>query len=144
MRIERIVVGIDGSSNSDRAASVAADLAELAGAEVIAVHAMGLLEDLPDPGETLVDHRAHLRQTFETTWTALIHRTGIRLRCELRDGDPVDAILAVAEECDADVIVMGTSGHGALPEQSLGSTSAQVAATTRRPMLLVPDTPESD
>lgn len=144
MQIRRIVVGVDGSRNSDRAASVAADIAELAGAEIVAVHAVGLLEGLPGADEDRAAHRAELRHRLETTWTETARRTGIRVRSELHDGNPIATLLTAAEATGADLMVVGRHGHRAFPEQVLGSTSAAVAATAHCPVLVIPDEPSAD
>lgn len=144
MQIRRIIVGVDGSRNSDRAASVAGDIAELSGAEIIAVHAVGLLEGRPGPGEVQVDHRAALRHLLETRWTETARRTGVRVRCSLHDGDAISTLLSAADDAGADLIVVGRHGHRAFPDQVLGSTSAAVAATARCPVLVIPDDPASD
>lgn len=144
MQIRRIVVGVDGSRNSDRAASVAGDIAELSGAEIVAVHAVGLLEGRPGPDEDRTDHRAALRQRLDTRWTETARRTGVRLRCELHDGDAISTLLTAAADAGADLIVVGRHGHRAFPEQVLGSTSAAVAATAHCPVLVIPDDPASD
>lgn len=139
MKIDRIVVGIDGSQNSDRAAEVAADLAELSGAEIIAVHAIGLLEDLTKAGLAPAERRLEVLRQLETGWTDPLRRTGIPVRCEIRDGHPVDALLSVIDEVEADLLVVGSRGLSTFPTQLLGSTSAQVARLTPCPMVLVPD-----
>lgn len=144
MQIRRIVVGVDGSRNSDRAASVAGDLAQATGAEIIAVHAVGMLEGRPGPGEDRLGHRAALRHELETRWIETARRTGTRVRGELRDGDAVGSLLGAAAEAGADLVVVGRHGHRAFPEQVLGSTSAAVAATSAVPVLVVPDDPASD
>jgi nucleotide-binding universal stress UspA family protein len=144
MWIRRIVVGVDGSRNSDRAASVAGDLAQLTGAEIIAVHSVGLLEGRPASGEDRVDHRNALRQALETTWTETARRTGTRVRCELHDGDAISTLLRAAADAGADLIVVGRHGHRQFPEQVLGSTSAAVAATAHCPVLVIPDDPVAD
>ncbi len=144
MQIRKIVVGVDGSRNSDRAASVAGDIAELAGAEIIAVHAVGLLEGRPGPGEQRADRRQAIRHELETQWTTPARRTGTLVRCELLDGDAIAAVLTTAGEADADLIVVGRHGHRSFPEQVLGSTSAAIAATARCPVLVIPDDPASD
>ena len=46
---------------------------------------------------------------------------------ELRDGNPVQVLLAVADEVDADLIVVGSRGFGGFPTLLLGSTSTQLA-----------------
>ena len=144
MQLRTIAVGVDGSRNSDRAASVAADLAELTGAQIIAVHALGLLEGTPEVGDTLIERRLAVRDELNTTWTEVLRRTGIKVRCVLRDGNPVMALLAVAEETGADLVVVGRRGHGSIAEQVLGSTSAAVANGSACPVLVVPDEPASD
>ncbi len=47
-------------------------------------------------------------------------------------------VLAVAEEEDADLVVLGSRGLGGYPEQLLGSTSTQVAQRSTRPVTIVP------
>jgi nucleotide-binding universal stress UspA family protein len=144
VQIRKILVGVDGSRNSDRAASVAGDLAQLAGAEILAIHVAGLLEGAPGPEETRVEHRRALVHELETRWTEVLRRTGTRVRCELHDGSAATAMLAVAEEHQPDLIVVGRHGHRSFPDQVLGSTSAAIAATARCPVLVVPDEAASD
>lgn len=139
MTLDRIVVGLDGSANSDRAAQLAGDLAELSGAEVLVVHATGLLEGLPAEGETRDDRRQRLQRLLETSWSAFVHRPGVDVRCELHDGHPVDVTLAAIERFGADLVVVGSRGVGDAPSHLLGSTSAQLARDTPCPILIVPD-----
>jgi nucleotide-binding universal stress UspA family protein len=139
MRLQRIVVGVDGSTNSLAAVEWAAGFAEMTGTEVVAVHALGLLEHLHGPEPiSAQSHREEIRRRFDTAWCAPLNRAGIRCRQELRDGSPVGVLLSVAEEEDADLIVVGSRGLGGYPEQLLGSTSTQVAQNTSRPVTIVP------
>lgn len=140
MTLARIVVGLDGSANSDRAAVLAGDLAELSGAGVLAVHATGLLEGLPGEGETRHEHRERMQRMLDTEWSASLHRPGVDVRCELHDGHPVDVTLAAIERFDADLVVVGSRGIGDAPSHLLGSTSAQLARQTPCPILIVPAT----
>jgi nucleotide-binding universal stress UspA family protein len=48
------------------------------------------------------------------------------------------AILRVADEVDAEVIVVGTHGDTAVDDGLLGSVATALAHHTRRPLLLVP------
>lgn len=139
MKLDRIVVAVDGSDNSLAAVDWAANLADATGAEVVAVHALGLLErmdaDEPVPAQP---HRDEIRRRFETTWCAPLDRAGVRWRHLVRDGNPVSVVLAVAEEEHADLVVLGSRGLGGYPELLLGSTSTQVAQRSPRPVTIVP------
>ncbi|CAN5432690.1 hypothetical protein BH10ACT1_BH10ACT1_22730 [soil metagenome] len=139
MRLDRIVVGIDGSANSDRAADVAATLADLSGARVLAVHSTGLLEAMPSEGTTAAERRSELRHHLEHEWTDVLRHPDIDVRCELREAAPVDGLLAAISEFDADLVIVGCRGVGVVPTQLLGSTSAQLAIVTPCPILIVPD-----
>lgn len=139
MRLDRIVVGVDGSPNSDRAADVAATLADLSGARVLAVHSAGLLEGRAADGSTAVDRRAELRRLLEHEWTDVLRHPDITLRCELRESAPVAGLLAAIADFDADLVIVGCRGTSIVPTQLLGSTSAQLAVVTPCPILIVPD-----
>jgi nucleotide-binding universal stress UspA family protein len=135
VKLETILVAVDGSANSAAAVEWAAQLAYVAGATVVAVHARGLLESVRAGEE---DPREAVQQDFENEWCAPLDARAIRTRRVLRDGDPVSVILAVAEEADADLIVLGSRGVGVYPEQLLGSTSTQVAQRATRPVTIIP------
>jgi len=139
MGLNRIVVGIDGSENSARAAAWAAALAAVVGAEVIAVHAAGLLAHLA-PGVTVpaATHKEELRHVFEETWCAPLNDAGVCYRTRLEDGPPTMAVLRVADDQDADLVVLGTRGMGGAPGLLLGSTSHQVVQLAQRPVVVVP------
>ncbi len=53
-------------------------------------------------------------------------------------GHPVPQILKTADELDADLIVMGTHGKGALEYTFLGSTAEKVLRKSKRPVFVVP------
>ncbi len=139
MKLERIVVGLDGSSNSARAADLAATLAQLTGAGIVAVHAVGLLEDLAGEGRTPNERRVEVRHQLESVWSKPLHRAGIEVCCEARDGHPCDVLLAMTDEVDADLLIVGRRGAGSFAERVLGSTSAQLSTAATCPLVIVPD-----
>jgi nucleotide-binding universal stress UspA family protein len=139
MTVERIVVGVDGSDNSRVALAWAADLAGALDAEVIAVHAFGLLESVAaEPGTTTEDRRRQIEHRFTTDWSAVLDEKGVRADRRVCDGDPVSVLLRVADETDADLVVVGSRGLGGHPELLLGSTSSHVAQQCRRPVVIIP------
>jgi nucleotide-binding universal stress UspA family protein len=139
MIIERIVVGVDGSENSRRALSWAVELALELDAEVVAVHAVGLLERFGEVADGTGTYSGP-RHEFDTEWCEPLETPGVRSVRLLRDGNPVSVLLSVADEHDADLIVVGGRGVGGFPELLLGSTSTQVAQHATRPVTIIPAT----
>lgn len=130
--ISLILVGVDGSANSTRALTWAARLAAHVGAELLAVHAVGLLDQLtPD----------QVREDFETEWCAPLDAGDVRSRRELVDGPPAMALLRTAEEQSVDLIVIGSRGVGGFPELRLGSTSLHVVQHATVPVTVIPHVP---
>lgn len=129
MKLDRILVAIDGSADSLAAVEWAAGLAALAGAEVVAVHAVGLLEQARSD---------ELRRTLAGEWCAPLSAAGIRTREVLRDGSAVPVILATADEEEVDLLVLGSRGVGNSPAQVLGSTSTRVSQQANQPVVIVP------
>ena len=141
MKIDCIVVGVDGSPNACRAVQWAAGLAARTGARVVAVHALGLLFHGEDgevrPAQPM---RAEIQQKLEREWCAPLVAAGVTYEGRAIDGSPVMVLLSVADEVDADLVVVGSRGLGGFPELLLGSTSTQVAQLARRPVTIVPPT----
>jgi nucleotide-binding universal stress UspA family protein len=137
--IGRIVAGVDGSDNSRRALDWAIVVAQRFGAELVAVHAVGLLSDLgegsPVPSHSHLDE---LRLKFERDWCAALGASTVAHRLLLRDGPPVPVLVGTAENESADLIVVGSRGVGGFPELLLGSTSHHVVERANRPVLVVP------
>jgi nucleotide-binding universal stress UspA family protein len=136
----RILVGVDGSVHAEGALRWATDLGAALGAEVIAVHALGMLSNLrsraaPNPSQ---EHHEEVRRLLENEWTQALRSAGVSYRCVLVDGNPVLALMHVAEEQDASLIVVGTRGAGGFPGLQLGSTSHQLLQHATVPVVAVP------
>ena len=90
--------------------------------------------------EALEAANKHLREEAE----ALVEREGKRLREDgwpgesiVRNGNPVDEILTVAGEIDADLVVLGSHGIGMAKRFLLGSVSDRVLEYARCSVLIV-------
>jgi nucleotide-binding universal stress UspA family protein len=134
-----IVVGYDGSVSSAHAVGYALRLAEFTRSEVFLVHAVEHPVDLIEP---VTDEALQtLRRVDEETLAALERegsRRGLSVRCEVREGHPVEAILGAATERRADLIVVGTRGLRGAAKVLLGSVSSGVVAGARVPVTIVP------
>ncbi|MFT3852080.1 MAG: universal stress protein [Ilumatobacteraceae bacterium] len=136
--VRRIVVGLDGSAAAAAGVAAAVTIAAHFGAQVVGVHATGLLdvwrvhEDGGDPTEGIAEQ-------LRGPWSEALRTSGITYRLEQRNGPPADVMLAVADEVDADLIVVGSRGTGDTPLGELGSTSGKIVRRSGRAVLVVPD-----
>lgn len=135
--VRPVVVGVDGSANASRALSVAHRAADLGGAALHVVHAVGLTTELDGRHVPSVDHRAEIAAAVDG-WCAPLSEAGVEFDVELVDGPPVDALLRVAKRVDAGLIVVGRRGAGGRPELLLGSTAHQIVEHAHIPVLVVP------
>ena len=62
---------------------------------------------------------------------------GLEIADHLREGDPAQTLLVVAEEEGADLIAVGARGQGALRRFALGSVSAKLSHNTPVSLLIV-------
>jgi nucleotide-binding universal stress UspA family protein len=138
MKGSRIVVGVDGSATSREALRWAVELGGVLGAEVVAVHALGLLDRWHDPDASARSWRTTLCGLVELTWCEPLQRAPGAHRVEVRDGHPVDVLLAAAARERATLLVVGSRGVGANPALALGSTSLRVLQEACVPVLVVP------
>lgn len=141
--IRRIVVGIDGSRGASEALAWGIVLAKVHSAEIVAVHAVSVMGYVADPlGIAAIPGvegaRDAAQAVFEKEWCQPLRDENVAHRTVVVDGGAAGAIKAVADEEDADLIVVGTRGHGGFVGLLLGSVGSQLAHHTHRPLMLVP------
>ncbi len=146
MRVNTVVAGYDGSANAHDALETATDLVTENGA----VHVVTAFEPM-NPGETARVIEA-LPEEFRSTYDALatprahleeadayLAAKGVDHHTHLVEGNPAGAILDVADDVDADLIVVGSRGLGRTARFVRGSVSSRVANNARRSFLIVHD-----
>jgi nucleotide-binding universal stress UspA family protein len=67
-----------------------------------------------------------------------LHRSGLPAIAHEREGTVVEEILKTAAEISANLIVMGTHGHGSVYNLLVGSVTEGILKAAHRPVLLVP------
>ena len=141
--MERIVIATDGSESAHEAIELGLELAAEQSAEAIFVHVVPDVDVMPASGfgmaipptvphEPTDDDRAPLEAALE-----LAAEEGIDARTELLAGNPAAEIVAYADTVDADLIVVGSRGHGRISSALLGSVSRGVMSESKRPVLIV-------
>lgn len=138
---KRIVVAVDFQEPSVAALEYARSLARTFGSSLSVVHVIQPVAseiyvystDLVQNWERVAYER--LRELYPPA-----ERTALQGRAEVRVGYPVDEILTFANERDADLIIVGTHGRGALGHLLLGSVAERVVRRARCPVLTVGQT----
>jgi nucleotide-binding universal stress UspA family protein len=133
--IDSMVVGTDGSETASEAVRQATELAGHLRAKVHLVSAYepvseGRLREerqqVPDDLQWMVNPREDVSSTLEEAAQAIRDR-GLDVEVHAREGDPADAILDVAEEQGADLIVVGNKGMTGAKRFLLGSVPNKVS-----------------
>src|ERR671916_82077 len=130
-----IVVGTDGSDTAREAVRQATELAQKLGGNIQLVSAYepvpeGRLreerQEVPEDLQWMVNPREDVTTTLEEAGEDL-KQSGIDVETHAREGDPADAILDVAEEKSADLIVVGNKGMTGAKRFLLGSVPNKVS-----------------
>jgi nucleotide-binding universal stress UspA family protein len=132
---QAIVVGTDGSETAGVAVREAIELAKAVGASLDVVCAyepvsnQRLREEArqaPEDLQWMVNPREDVDATLREA-ADRIESAGVPVRTYAREGDPADAILDVAEERGADLIVVGNKGMTGAKRFLLGSVPNKVS-----------------
>ena len=130
-----IVVGTDGSETAKEAVRQAIQLAREVGATLHVVSAYQPVssarvraesQQLPGDLQWTVNEREDVEVTLEEA-AGEASTVGLRAEVYVRQGDPADSILDVAEEQGADLIVLGNKGMTGAKRFLLGSVPNKVS-----------------
>jgi nucleotide-binding universal stress UspA family protein len=127
---KRIVVGTDGSTTASRAVDQAALLAKSLDATLHIVHAykpassfIGIDPSIPQPDPGTIDK--DLRENAQSISASAAERA--RALGVEAIGDPADALTTLAEDVDADLIVVGNKGMAGVRRFIAGSVPNRVS-----------------
>ncbi len=132
---KKIVVGTDGSDTAKEAVRQAVDLAKNVGATVNVVSAYrpvdaGRLrrerQEVPEDLKWMINPREDVEALLREV-TDEAKESGVSIEGFAREGEPADALIDVAEEEDADLIVVGNRGMTGASRFVLGSVPNKVS-----------------
>ncbi len=127
--IRSIVVGTDGSDTASEAVRQATELARTLNARVYLVSAYEPVPEsrlrserveVPQDLQWMINPRADVERSLEDEARGMIE-AGVQVETLAREGDPADAILDIAEQRNADLIVVGNKGMTGAKRFLLGS-----------------------
>lgn len=149
MQLDKVLVPVDFSACSVKAARAAADLVRISGGQLILLHVpdvaagIGLETPIrPTPGAEPIPLHEYLEQRTAADFAALQAELGaitslIRLRPARK---PAGEIIAEAAEQEVDLIVMGSHGRDGFQRLLMGSVTERVIRQSTTPVLVIPNT----
>jgi nucleotide-binding universal stress UspA family protein len=140
--MQRVLVATDGSLSAADAIGFAVDFASARDAQLTFVHVVPTVEFVPSTGNDdvrgAVQHEptAHEHALLEDA-AALAAEHGVPATTVLLGGSTADEIVSYAESSGADLIVIGSLGHGPVASALLGSVALGVLHASKLPVLVV-------
>ncbi len=146
--MKQILVTVDEDPQAEKVISLAGEIAQKLGAHVTVLHVMPEekyrhieVEQLRDRVQNpfTITQAEEQARDFAVETAVPLHQNGIEYDTRGKVGEPAAEILQLANQLDADFIVMGFEGLRGLGKlRALGSVSRAVMEQTRRPVLVVP------
>ncbi|MFC0472350.1 universal stress protein [Halalkalibacter kiskunsagensis] len=135
---KEIVVAIDGSVQSLRAADRAIELAKISRAYVYVVYAVDSTTSKADVLSTwnslgITQERKKKFKSVEQC----AEKEGVSYEVKIIRGEPANAIVNFAQEVEANLIVIGSRGLSQLQQLVLGSVSHKVLKRATCPVLVI-------
>ncbi|WP_436530690.1 universal stress protein [Actinoplanes sp. HUAS TT8] len=138
-----ILVGIDGSTSSLRAAAYAVGLARRQRCRLIAVYVRAnppTLLPLADAGGcaavTAIDAQDAVEKELRSTFDAYLPQLGVTAELVVRTGEPFAELTAAACEAHADAVIVGRSAS--LLHRITGSLPIKLVRCGKWPVTVVP------
>lgn len=124
MAIEKILVPVDGSVHGCNAVDQAISLAEKSNARLDFIYVSSSInKDIPS------------EIVFDRIWEKIPE--GLQAYKHVESGNIAKAIIKKAEECNSDMIVMGSRGLGILKGALIGSVSQKVTEEAKCPVMVI-------
>ncbi len=136
-KISKILVPLDGSSNSFRGLDMAIHMARENHATVTGIYILGITKPKTnDPISALEKILLEHAQKIMKKAKLKAAKKGILFYDRVSYGDEGKRIVEIAQKNNFDLIVIGSRGMGAVKEMFLGSTSNYVLHKSKKPVLI--------
>jgi nucleotide-binding universal stress UspA family protein len=139
--VSTVAVGVDGSRTAGEAVAMAAELARRFDAQLVLLSAYRHAEDAAGHAgdselEWATSPAARQRETLARTEDSL-RDSGVRCSSLAAEGDPAEVLVRLAEQCAADILVVGNKG---MERRVLGSVPNSVTHKAGCSVLVVKTT----
>ncbi|MCV2893762.1 universal stress protein [Lentibacter sp. XHP0401] len=142
---QKIVVGYDGSSDSDKALAFAVKQAKAGSNAIIIAH---VLEWSPysfltpqEIEERSKRRKEELKRAEEAVLTPVVKKlsdSGLTVTTALKYGNIAEVLIDIAKAENAEMVVIGRTGHSGLSTRIFGSVAGTLAQAAPVPVVIVP------
>lgn len=143
MRLQRILLATDFSTQAKAALGYAAELSSRLGVPLLLVAAFQI-PIYPLPEGVVVRTSDTIAQLLERTSTDLaatrqtaLELGAVEVETVVVEGNPATEIVRIADERKIDLIIMGSHGRGGISRAILGSVADKVMRTAHCPVMIV-------
>lgn len=139
MQIRKILVPVDGSEHSTKAARYAVDFAKLVGAELLLLNCRMQVPPMLGPDayeQAKIGLQTRSNELLEP-YRILLRGAGVAFTDRIMEGPVEDAIVQLADFEKCDLIIMGSRGHSDLEGLLVGSTTHRVLQIAACPVTVV-------
>jgi nucleotide-binding universal stress UspA family protein len=143
--MKRFLAAVDGSPEAEHAARMARDLAAAFRGELTLAYVIApvILPNSPDPNVILpwdlVAFEKAEQGWAEETLDQLrkkLEAPGLTIACRVEHGPPAATLAELAKSLNADLVVVGSRGRGAVARVLLGSVSDRLVHVCEKPVLV--------
>lgn len=143
MALEKILLAVDGSKDSEKAAMLVLDLAQNAALDVVIIHVCSEIPAALNDTNSSEEVRKHFGENIAQEagkivdfYKEIMSRMGIKNRVRLTPGDIAEEIVKCAHAEKRNLIVMGATGNTGLAGVIMGNVTLKVIKQSNLPILL--------
>jgi len=139
MQIQKILVPVDGSEYSDKAAQYAADFAKLVDANVLLLNCRMQVPPMlgPTSYEEAKQGLTARAEEVLAPYKKIMKKAGVVYTATVLEGPVEEAIVQLADAEQCDLIIMGSRGHSDLEGLLVGSATHRVLQITNCPVTVI-------
>jgi Universal stress protein UspA and related nucleotide-binding proteins len=139
-QLKKILIAVDDGPTAEKVASNGFQLGQQLNAEIAVVGVADTTSLMTDGGLTPSELADIITNDIKKSQRILIEKVfkNFKVWTFIEKGKPYEAILKVAEEWEADLIVLGTHGKTGLTHLLMGSVAEKVIRHSTKPLFIIP------
>ncbi len=138
--MKKILIAVDEESTSEKVAMHGLQLAKQLKAEIALISVVDILVMITDNDVAPLEIADMKKSELKKNQQMLIEKVfkDYKVQTFIEEGNPYETILKIADEWEADLIVLGTHGRTGLSHLLMGSVAEKITRHSTKPLLIIP------